>query len=80
MFLGAVLLCLEDNDALPGYTMVAQSPQALLVNGRQTGRINIKAQMNGAGYLVDILPTGPLGAYCTDVNLIVRDLEGVAND
>ena len=75
LLLTAALLRLDHDNAFPGEAAVSESQQPLLVKIRQRGCLDIKAQMDGRGDLVDILPPGAAGADCADLNFMIRDTD-----
>ena len=75
--LGAMLLRLDHQYTSAGDAAVMQGQQPLLDSiGQGRGR-NVKAQVNGAGDLVDVLPPCPLGAHRGDLHLGLANLQVV---
>jgi hypothetical protein len=70
LFLGAVLLGFDDNDAVLSDAIVAQVEQAFFVKGRQGRGRDIKAQVNGSGNFVHVLSPCPLEANRADLNFL----------
>lgn len=60
--LGAVLLGLENEHAVLRDAAVVQAQQTLLHTLGQAGGVDVKAQMDGAGDLVHVLPARTLCA------------------
>ena len=77
--LAARILRLDNHHAVLGDALVAQAQQALLVKVRQGGGPDIKAQVDGGRHLVDVLATGPLGAYGRELDLVEGDAHGIAD-
>lgn len=75
--LGAVLLGFDDDHAFLCDALVIEGQQALLDGFRQAGGVDIEAQMECAGNLVDILPATALGTDGAEFDFGFRDLEGV---
>lgn len=65
---GTMFLRLDHNYAVAGNALIRQFQQPLLVKGRQRRALNIKAQVDSRGHLVDILPAGPLGTDLFDMD------------
>ncbi len=69
LLLGAVLLGLNDDNALFSNAAVVEVEQALFVEGRQGRGVNIEAQVNSGGYFVHVLAPRPLGANGAQLNV-----------
>ena len=68
LVLGAVALGFDDDDAFQRNAFVWQREQAVFNPLGQAGGNNIKAQMNCAADLVDVLPPSPLRPNGGDFN------------
>src|SRR5690606_33441500 len=79
LFLGAVLLRLDDDHPVGGDAAVAQRQQAFLVERRQRRGTDIEAQMQRAGHLVDVLPAGALGTDRAQLDFAVGQFDGIGN-
>eukprot|EP01133_Synstelium_polycarpum_P010637 gene10637-12379_t len=77
LFLGAVLLGLEDQYAFAGDAGVAQGQQAFLVEVRQGRGRDVETQVHGAGDLVDVLTASALGADGCQLDLGVGEVHVV---
>jgi hypothetical protein len=77
LLLGAVLLGLDDENPVLGQPLVAHGQQALFHTVGQRGTADIKAQMDGAGDLVDILAPGAAGPDKMELDFIIGDVYGV---
>jgi hypothetical protein len=76
LLLAAELLRLDDQHAVKADAVVAQGQQPLLVLlAQDAGGTDVKAQMDGAGHLVDILATRALRADGPKLDLFFRDLD-----
>lgn len=79
LFLGAVLLGLDDDHPVGGDAAVAQGQQAFLVEVGQRRGADIEAQVQCAGDLVDVLPAGALGADGAQFDFAVGQFDGIGN-
>jgi hypothetical protein len=61
-FLGPVLLRLDGDYSIPAYPLLSEGQQSLFAGVGQGGSGDVKTKVDGAGDLVDILPSGPAGA------------------
>lgn len=73
LWLAAVGLRLDNENAVPRDALVIQTEQPLLDVIRQRRCPDVKAQMDGTRYLVDILAAGALCANGADVEFVVGD-------
>ena len=64
--LAAVVLCLDDHHPGAGDARIGQGQHALLHLIGQRRGLNVKAQMDGARDLVDVLPARTLGPHRSD--------------
>ena len=71
LFLAAVILCLDNYMPIPCQSVITQGEQSLLIHFGKGGVVDIKAEMNGAGHLIYILPTGTLGTDWCQFNFMV---------
>ncbi len=69
LFLRAILLRLDHHNTVFGHSSIFEPEQLLLIEVWKRGSLNIKAQVNGTGYLVHILATGALRANGLQLNL-----------
>src|SRR3989339_1017791 len=77
--LGTVLLRLEHQYAVLVDTAVMQRQQPRLDIVRQTRRSDVKAQMDGAGHLVDVLAARALGPNGTERHLVFAYMQGLGH-
>jgi len=68
--LATELLGLDDHDAVSIDATIVQREKTLLVNLRQAGAANVKAQMNRAGDFVDVLPARTLRSNGFELNFV----------
>src|SRR5690606_41511635 len=73
--LGAKLLSLDHDDAIPADAAVVQIQQAVLVEVGQRRGVDVEAQMNRRRHLVDVLTTRTLGADRSELDLLVGDAD-----
>ena len=76
-FLTAEPLGLDDNEAILCDPVVAEHQESLFVGIRQGRGLNVKAQMNSGGHLVDILSPCSLGSDGMDFYLGQGDGDGI---
>ena len=69
LFLAAVTLRLDDDDALFGDAPVLEREQPFLVAIGQRGGLNVEAEMYRRGDLVDVLAAGALGPDGGELNV-----------
>lgn len=77
LFLSPVLLGLDDDNPVLGQPLVTERQQPFLAGVGQGGVADVKAQMDGAGDLVDILAPGPAGPDKMDLDFIIGNSYGV---
>jgi hypothetical protein len=76
-FLGTVVAGVDEQHAIGVHAPPGQVPQALAHCGGQAGGVGcVKAQLDGGGDLVDVLPAGSGGAGELVLNLAFIDLYG----
>jgi hypothetical protein len=80
LLLGAALLRLNDHHPVGGDTTIGKRQQTLLVERRQRRSLAVEAQVHGTGHLVDVLPTGALGADGGQFDFIIGKVNTVGDD
>src|SRR5690606_9685842 len=78
-FLAARALRLDHDDAVAGHAAVWQRAQRFLDVRRQTGGAHIEAQVDGAGYLVDVLAAGALRADHAELDIAFVQVQVILN-
>src|SRR5690606_28034885 len=73
--MGAKLLSLDHDDALPADAAVVQIQQPMLVEVGQRRGVDVEAQVNRRGDLVDVLAARTLGADRAELDLLVGDAD-----
>ncbi len=77
LFLGPVLLGLDDYNPVLGYPLITECQQTFFAGVGQRRIADVKAQMGSAGDLVDILAPGPAGPDKMDLDFILGNSYGV---
>jgi len=75
LFLGPVLLGLDHDDTIAADAAVVQVEQPMLVEVGQRRGMDVEAQMNRRGHLVNVLAARPLRADGAELDLLVGDAD-----